>query len=167
MQPVVQLLLPLSFTSLVKVYTVIPLAPATRTVPAAPTGFASTVSPPVAADAAADAGASDAGATDAGAAVAAAGGDADAPLELQPTRRAAVMNSDPTIRAFDRMAQDLSAGWCVGAGASDSGDTSAWRAAVSLRIRPLLTRRCNEAPDRAWALGNGRPRTMAWTNSAP
>jgi len=42
-----------------------------------------------------------------------------------------VMNSDPTIRAFDRMAQDLSAGWCVGAGASDSGDTSGPRAPVS------------------------------------
>src|SRR6185503_12899905 len=121
-----------------------------RIVPAAPTGFASTVSPPVAADAAADAGAdagaSDAGAADTGAAVAAAGADAEAPPELQPTRRAAVMNSDTTIRAFDRMAQDLSAGWCVGAGASDRGDTSRLRAVVSLRIRPLLTRRCNEAP---------------------
>jgi hypothetical protein len=79
-------------------------------VPADPTGFASTVTPPAAAaDGASDAGASDAGGTDAGAWLAA-GADADAPPELlQPTRMAAVMNSDPTIRAFDRMAQDLSA----------------------------------------------------------
>src|SRR6478609_2941878 len=117
-------------------YTVMPSSPSTRTVPAVPTGFASTVAAPSAGeDAAADAGASDAGATDAGAAVAAAGADADAPLELQPTRRAAVMNRDPTIRAFDRMAQDLSAGWCVGAGASDRAYTSALLAPVSRGTR--------------------------------
>ena len=100
-----QALFPLSLVSLVKMYTVIPFDPATRTVPAAPTGFASTVTAPAAgADAAADAG----GATDAGAWLAGAA-DGDAPVELHPTRRAAVMNSDPTIRAFDRMAQDLAA----------------------------------------------------------
>jgi hypothetical protein len=95
----------------VKVYTVMPFDPATRTVPAAPTAFASTVTAPAAgADASADAGveasADGGGATDAGAWLAV---DGDAPVELHPTRSAAVMNSDPTIRAFDRMAQDLAA----------------------------------------------------------
>ena len=81
-----QTLLPLSLVSLVKVYTVMPFDPATRTVPIVPTGFASTVTAPAAgADASADAGA-DASA-DGGAATDAGAVDGDAPAELHPTRR--------------------------------------------------------------------------------
>jgi hypothetical protein len=75
-------------------------------VPAAPTGFASTVAAP---SAGADAAGSDAAGADAGGAADAGAVDGEAPVELHPTTRAAVMNRDPTIRAFDRMAQDLAA----------------------------------------------------------
>src|SRR4051812_7741049 len=64
MQPALHALLPLSLTSLVNVYTVMPFDPATRTVPIEPTGFASTVAPLVAADAPEDAAAWDAAAVD-------------------------------------------------------------------------------------------------------
>jgi hypothetical protein len=105
-------------------YTVFPLAPSTRTVPAAPTGLASTVTAPAAADGATDAGATDAGAWLAG------GADGDAPAELHPMRRAVVMSSDPTIRAFERMLQDLVADG-ASAAVADMGHTSASRSVVS------------------------------------
>src|SRR4051812_4825637 len=65
-QASVHALLPLSLTSFVNVYTVMPFEPATRIVPADPTGLASTVRPPVAPDdAAADGAASDGAASEA------------------------------------------------------------------------------------------------------